>query len=417
MVTVVKKHYHWVIFSVVLLQLFLYIGIYNNLESLFIGPVTAGMGISRGSFSLAYSALSLAGFFSNFFSGFFLSKLGYRKNIVLFLATTTLAFIGLSVAKNVLTLALCFAAVGLGNGVTVNIGYTVIVRSWFHRHQGTVLGLLSASTGLGGSLLCIVMESVMRASSWRTAYFACGVAIFMLLILMAVIVRNTPEEMGLDPLGKGQYDKKKNRREFPVGLDMKFLVKRPSFYVMLLATFLSAVGLYTMSRTVLPHFQNSGLTREQATAMQSMMLLIMTATKMGTGFFADRIGAKAVTMICMVGGAIGQVLMLMVNGVGVAIAAVLFLDLALPISMLTVPLLTPELFGMKGQTAAQGIFMSAATLSILICGPGASMVFDATGSYKLVYVVGLISMLLAIVLHLVLFKMVEKDRELERKLG
>lgn len=151
--------------------------------------------------------------------------------------------------------------------------------------------------------------------------------------------------------------------------------------------------------------------------MQSMMLLIMTATKMGTGFFADRIGAKAVTMICMVGGAIGQVLMLMVNGVGVAIAAVLFLDLALPISMLTVPLLTPELFGMKGQTTAQGIFMSVSTLAILFCGPGASMVYDAVGSYKPVYVVGLAAMILALVLHLILFKMVEKDREFERKLG
>lgn len=416
MITAVKKHYHWVIAGVVLLQLFLYIGIYNNLESLFIGPVTADMKISRGSFSLAYSAMSLASFFSTFFSGFLLSKLGYRKCIVFFLLTTGLAFMGLGLSQNALTLALCFAAVGLGNGVTINIGYTVIVRSWFHKYQGTLLGVLSASTGLGGSLLCVVMESVMQVSSWRTVYFAGGIAVLAVMVVMFLTVRNTPEEMGLVPFGKGQYDKKKSCREFPVGLDMKHLVKRPSFYVMILATFCAAVGLYTMSRTLIPHFENSGLSRDQATAMQSVMLLIMTATKLGSGFFADRVGAKTVAMVCMLGGAIGQILMLFVSGVGMAFAAVLFIDLALPISMLTVPLLTPELFGVKGQTTAQGIFMAVSTLSVLISGPGASMVYDMTGSYRIVYVVGLIAMSLAVVLHLILFRIVRKDRELEMKL-
>ena len=413
MVTTVKRHYHWMIAFVVFLQMFLYIGIYNNLESLFIGPVSDDMGISRGSFSLAYSAVSLLGFFSNFLSGFFLVKLGYRKSMVLFLFTTALAFFGLAMSKNALALALCFAATGMGNGVTVNLGYTVIVRSWFHKHQGTLLGILSASTGLGGSVLCIVMESLMQASSWRFAYMMCGVALLVIMVLMAVFIRNTPEEMGLEPLGKGQYDRKKSGREFPVGLEMKVLVKRPSFYVMLFATFFAAVGLYTMSRTLLPHFQNSGLTRSQATSLQSIMLLIMTATKLGTGFFADRIGAKPVAIICMLGGVAAQILMLTVNGLGMAIAAVLCMDIALPISMLTVPLLTPELFGVKGQTTAQGIFMSVATLAILVSGPGGSMVYDMTGSYKLVYIVGGIAMFLAIVLHLILFKLVKKDRELE----
>lgn len=417
MVTAVKKHYHWVVFSVVLLQLFLYIGMYNNLESLFIGPVTESLGISRGSFSLAASMMSVASFVSTFFSGFLLAKLGYRVCITLFMATTALAFFGMSVTQNVLSLALCFAALGLGNGVTINIGYTVVVRSWFHKYQGTILGVLSASTGLGGSLLCIVMEAVMQHSSWRSVYLFAAIGCMIVAMIMLVVVRNTPGEMGLEPLGKGQFTRKKSTREFPAGLPMKKLIKRPSFYLMLVATFCSAVGLYSMSRTVLPHFENSGLTRQEAMSMQSTMLLVMTATKLGTGFLADRIGAKKVAMICMSGGLVGQALMLVVNNLPVALMAVLFIDIALPISMLTVPLLTPELFGMRGQTTAQGIFMAVANLSVLFSGPGSSMVFDATGSYRPVYAVGFLAMAMAIVLHLILFRVVKKDRELEIKIG
>ena len=50
-----RKHYHWVIALVVLIELAVFSGILNNIVSVHLIPVTEDLGISRGSFSLAFS--------------------------------------------------------------------------------------------------------------------------------------------------------------------------------------------------------------------------------------------------------------------------------------------------------------------------------------------------------------------------
>ena len=66
-----KKHYHWVIVVLLLLELAVYSGILNNLLSLHLIPVTEELSVSRGNFSLSMSVRSLVGFFSTLFSGMF----------------------------------------------------------------------------------------------------------------------------------------------------------------------------------------------------------------------------------------------------------------------------------------------------------------------------------------------------------
>ena len=48
----IKKHYHWVIVTLMLTELAVYSGILNNLLSLHLIPVTEELKISRGNFSL-----------------------------------------------------------------------------------------------------------------------------------------------------------------------------------------------------------------------------------------------------------------------------------------------------------------------------------------------------------------------------
>ncbi len=65
-----KKHYHWIIVAVVLLQLFVYGGLGNTFANLHTIPVSEALGISRGEFSIPVSAKGLFGMLSTFISGF-----------------------------------------------------------------------------------------------------------------------------------------------------------------------------------------------------------------------------------------------------------------------------------------------------------------------------------------------------------
>ena len=118
-----RKHYHWVIALVVLIKLAIYSGILNNIISLHLIPVTEDLGISRGSFSLAFSIRSLVGFFSTLFSGVFFVKYGYRKLASIFLFVAAGAFVLLGSSQNFLMLSLASAILGLGEGFCIGHSY------------------------------------------------------------------------------------------------------------------------------------------------------------------------------------------------------------------------------------------------------------------------------------------------------
>ena len=56
MKAVMKRHYHWVIALIVLLEMFVYVGILNNINGLYVIPVSETLGISRaGAYQLLHS--------------------------------------------------------------------------------------------------------------------------------------------------------------------------------------------------------------------------------------------------------------------------------------------------------------------------------------------------------------------------
>ena len=101
---IIKKNYHWIIAAVILLELGIYLGLHNNITSLYIIPITEELGITRGNASLAYSARNLFSFFSTLFSGIFFAKLGYRKLAPLALLVIAGAYGLLGSAQNLLTM-------------------------------------------------------------------------------------------------------------------------------------------------------------------------------------------------------------------------------------------------------------------------------------------------------------------------
>ena len=65
----VKKHYHWIVAVVMLLELAVIGGLANNYSGLFILPITQELEIPRASFSLAFCLKYLFSFLGTLFSG------------------------------------------------------------------------------------------------------------------------------------------------------------------------------------------------------------------------------------------------------------------------------------------------------------------------------------------------------------
>lgn len=383
MTAFLKKHYHWVIALVVLTDMFLIGGINNNLSGIFVKPVTEGLQISRESFSWAIGMKSLASILSALLSGFFLKRLGYRWSAAMFLLGGACAMALMSLAPGAGLLGVGAALYGMTEGVCATSGAAFVLDKWFCKAKGTVLGLVTAATGLGGSVLSFTLSKIMDSGSWQAAYRFCGAALFITAVLMALLCRDDPEKLGRYPYGAEE----KTKEESPVwqGFSMKTLFKRPAFYLLCLTLVTCCTCVYFPFQTVVPHLQDRGLSHKDAVLMNSGLMIFLALVKLGAGALCDWIGAKKVTVLCLLAQIGCLTVMASVDSVGKAAAGMVLLALALPIGAILIPLLTRELFGVRAQGMYIGIFVALSNLANMIAGPIVNGFYDGHGTYSPVY--------------------------------
>lgn len=408
-----KQNYHWIIAVVLFIELAIYAGIGNN-GGMFVLPVTEGLGISRGSYSLVTSVRSLVTFCLTLISGVFVTKLGNRKMMISGLTLAVFAYIFASFSQNITYLVIFSVLMGFADAFSSTTAATRIVVDWFHRYQGAILGIISASTGLGGSLVCILLGGAMSEYGFRGGFIACAIIVLLAGILVILFVRSRPSDMGLRPYGFGQVDaktKKAVKDNHWHGYTMQELIRRPAFYLMLLTTFLSTTCIYLMFSVIVPHVQDCGLSAADATAIQSAMLLLLAVAKIIFGALSDKLGATWVTVLCMVFAAIGLWMMAGITDVGGAWVAMILYTMGLPLAAVTPPLLTGTLFGYQAYGKVIGIILAMTSLGSLIAGPISNTAYDILGSYSPVFRVGAIASVGVIGLYLLLFAMAKKDRK------
>lgn len=411
---IIKKNYHWVIVTVILIELAVHVGIINNLSSLYIIPVTEELNISRGNFSLAYSVRSLVGFFSTLFSGIFFAKYGFRKLASVFLLITAAAYGLLGSSQNVAMLAVASAIMGMGEGFCSTAAASRMVNTWFHTNQGLILGLVSASTGLGGSLFSIVLSDSIEADGWRSSYYLCGILVAAMAVLIFLASRDHPSKMGLLPFGAGKHHGKKARkadRDHWYGYEPKDVTKKPAFYLMIAVVFLSCTCSYSAFSVVVPHLQDCGMTASQAASMQSIMLLALAASKFICGILSDVFGAKAVNVLCMVCTVLGLVLLAAVNSEMIAVTAVLLFSVGLVMTTITVPLLSSALFGYHPQSSIIGILMALIPASSVVTLPLVNAIYDKIGTYRSIFMAFAGVGLVTLAIMFVLFAVSDRDRQ------
>lgn len=411
---IIKKNYHWVIVTVILLELAVHVGILNNISGLYIIPVTEELHISRGSFSLAYSVRSLVSFFSTLFSGVFFARYGFRKLASISLLVAAAAYALLGASQNVMMLALASAIMGLGEGFCSTAAASRMVNTWFHTHQGLILGLVTASTGLGGSLFSIVLSGSIASDGWRASYYLCGILVAAMAVLIFLTSRDHPGKMGLLPFGAGKHHGKKARkasRDHWYGYEPKDAMKKPAFYLMIAVVFFSCTCTYAAFSAVVPHLQDCGMDATKAASMQSIMLLSLAAAKFICGLLSDSFGAKAVNVLCMVSSILGLILLAAVNSDVIAVCAVLVFSVGTVMTTITVPLLSSTIFGYHPQSSIIGVFMALVPASSVITLPLVNAIYDRIGTYRPIFMAFAGVGLATLALMFVLFTVSDRERK------
>jgi len=406
------KHYYWVVAIVALIAMTIAGGIANCRGGIFMKPVSETLGISLGDFSLAMSIRGMTGFLVTMFSGMLFIKLGYRKVVSLGIAIYAVSLCMHAVSDGMVMLCVAAAVEGI-HSLCISTAAPRLIGNWFHGRYGLVMGIVAAGTGLGGSLFSIIMSKTIIASGWRVAYFVAAAFLVVAALLVWLLVRNRPEEMGLRPYGEGLMPRKRRKEtnDHWEGYSMAELKKRPAFHLAVLGTLLSCVCTYMPFYAVVAHVEDCGMSTETAASVNSVVMLGLTASKLLFGVTSDKIGVKTTTIIALVFGAVSLWMLAEISGpVSAYIAAVVY-AMSLTLNGIAPPMVELSLFGYRASASAAGIMIAMNSLASMVANPVSGYLRDAIGSYRPIFRVTALATVAVIGLYFVTFALADKDRK------
>lgn len=407
------KHYHWVIAAVALLQLFIYGGASNNFSSYHMLPVSEELALSRTAFALSGSVRSVVGVFSTLFAGHLIRRFGYRWMVSLSLLTSAVAYVLFSVMTAYWQLMLGSVLMGLTIGFCAAVCVSRLIHVWFYQHRGLVLGVVSASTGIGSTVLGSVQAWLIENKDWRLSFAAVALLMFVTALILFLFARNKPEDLGLLPLGEGESveEKKRNLRQWD-GFPFRILRRRPVYPLLVAGSFLSCFCIVGTQFVLVPYFQDCGMSETEAGGLYGAMMLFLSVVKLFVGALSDRIGAGRVTVFCHFACAGGLLLILFAPMTkGVLLVALLIYDLGIPLTTMMFSLLASELFGNRDQMKYLGAIMATSTAASVVSDPIANAVYDLTRSYRPMFLAVAFLCVALTVFYSFLFRAAKKDRE------
>lgn len=408
----IVKHYYWAIVLAALTVMTVAGGIVNCRSGIFMIPVTESLGISRGDFSLAMSIRGMVGFVLSMISGALYIRLGYRKVVSIGMLIMAVSM-GMHAVSNGMVIICVAAALEGINSLCISTGAPRLIGNWFHGRYGLVMGIVSAGTGLGGSLFSIVLSKAVSAAGWRATYWITAAFLAATALIVWLLVRNRPEEMGLRPYGEGQVRVKQKKRHADhwEGYSMEELKKKPVFYLAILGTFLSCTCIYMAFYVVVPHVQDCGMSPETAATVNSVVMLGLTGAKLVFGYLCDKVGVKATTLIAMIAGVISLWLLAEISDPTSAYIVAGVYAISLTLNGIAPPILELSLFGYRASVSAAGIFLGMISAASMVANPVCNYLRDAIGSYRPIFRVSAVVLAGVTALYLVIYAMANKDRK------
>src|SRR6185295_18956259 len=197
-----RIHPAWVVLVAVTLCLLATSGLRATF-AVYIKPIESEMGWSRGALSMAAAlSLLLLGAVGPF-AGRLADRWGPRRVIVLALIILGIGSILSSLVTRLwhiyLTAGVLMAA-GAG-GAALSTGSAVVAR-WFDKHRGVAMGLAAGGMSAGQLIIIPLATALTFTYGWRSSFLWLGVGLLVIVVpIGAWLVRNTPEERGLRPVG------------------------------------------------------------------------------------------------------------------------------------------------------------------------------------------------------------------------
>jgi MFS family permease len=283
-------HYGWVIVLVAALVLFACFGLARYAYAMLLPAMQLGLKLSYDQTGFIGTGNFVGYLLSVLLVPFSLRRITPRWAISCGLLLISLALLAISQCTSFWQIFFLYILAGIGGGFA-NIPLMLLATYWFHRSQrGKALGLAIGGNGAGIVLAGIVIPFLNRsfgAEGWRMGWLSLGLICLAVTVIAALLLRNSPAEMGLTPIGvaencdTAQFINQEKRH------DAVLLLRLGLIYLAFGATFM-IYGTFIVTTMV----REYGLTEAIAGQYWSWVGFFSLFSGVIFGGFSDRVGRK-----------------------------------------------------------------------------------------------------------------------------
>jgi MFS family permease len=396
-------YYGWpMLFAVAIAQITSW-GVLYYAFTVFLEPMRQEFGWSIASLTGAYSLALLVSGIAAIPVGRWLDRYGPRLLMTAGSIGATLLVIGWATVESLIAFYLIWIGIGLTMSVTLYEPAFVIVARWFHRLRSRALTMLTFVAGFASVIYIPLAGWLVTSYDWRTALWIMAVLMAVgTMPIHAFVLRKSPEDIGEVPDGRDSALSQGTRSE-----DQTSRVERPAltlrdalghsvFWWTAIAFILANFTTLAIFVHLVPFLIDEGFSAAFAASMAGVAGIMALPGRLLFTPLGEYIKRQYVAALIFGLIALGiAVLLLLDSRTGVIIFVVLF---GMSFGAITPAraAIIADLYGSTNYGAISGALATGITFARAAAPVTAGIIVTITGSYTAVFVMLLVTIILAV---------------------
>ena len=205
-----KIFYGWIVCGVCTLLIFISMGTASNGLSVFLPYIIKACELTNTQASSLVTLRCAFAFLSMLLISLYYKRVGYRLGTCISALCCCAAYSIYSFADTYPQFCIGASMAGISYGLGSMIPVSILMNRWFIRHRALAIGICASGSGLAVIILPPILTGIILRLSLRAAFLVTAGYTLVAAILIYLLIRETPADMGLEALGEG--DRVESRR-------------------------------------------------------------------------------------------------------------------------------------------------------------------------------------------------------------
>ena len=369
--------------------------------SVFLKPLTAELGVSRGVFSLLRSGEGIIAASMAPLIGTLVDRYGGRWMMALGAISVGIGYVALSYVENFSQFLLVrWSLVTVGDAFMGYMVINIVIARWFYRRRGRAIAFSGMGIGFTKVFMPIAAASLILWLGWRQTWLIFGLVTMALVVGPALwVVRRSPEEIGLNADGESRSSEAKEEQKtrhpsasyLAAAQDVLWTrseaARTRAFWLLVVMFGVSSIGVTGLNLHVFAYVSDVGHSPVVAATVMSVIASMQLASPLAWGLVAERMDPRSAAMCKFIIQGTGLALAITTPNIVFLYAGFLLYVIGLGGSMVLAEILWANYFGRLSLGKVRGLGLLLTQGLAALGPPFFGFMFDVTQGYGLSFAI------------------------------